>query len=127
MIVPMITLIVGAVTNIILDPILIFGWFGLPEMGVSGAAAATVIAQSIGCALGIFILIKKEATTASVVKESTLTALSGNIPQYAITIITVSAARHARIVCLCLAYQHHHRDSRLHSDIIGDCSKFVLV
>lgn len=60
MIVPMITLIVGAVTNIILDPILIFGWFGLPEMGVSGAAAATVIAQAIGCALGIFILIKKD-------------------------------------------------------------------
>lgn len=60
MIVPMITLIVGAVTNIILDPILIFGWFGLPEMGVAGAATATVIAQAIGCSLGIFILIKKD-------------------------------------------------------------------
>lgn len=60
MIVPMITLIVGAVTNIILDPILIFGWFGLPEMGVAGAATATVIAQAIGCSLGIFILVKKD-------------------------------------------------------------------
>lgn len=38
----------GAVTNIILDPIMIFGYFGCPAMGIKGAAVATVVGQCVG-------------------------------------------------------------------------------
>lgn len=44
----------GAIVNIILDPIMIFGWFGLPAMGVAGAALATVIGQFVAALLGVF-------------------------------------------------------------------------
>ena len=44
---PMYAQIIGAVTNLILDPLLIFGLFGLPELGIAGAAVATVGGQMV--------------------------------------------------------------------------------
>ena len=51
----MITQATGAITNIILDPIFIFGWFGLPAMGMAGAAIATVIGQWLAALLGLYL------------------------------------------------------------------------
>lgn len=49
----MISLIIGAILNIILDPIMIFGLFGCPAMGIRGAAIATVIGQMVGAAAAL--------------------------------------------------------------------------
>lgn len=55
----MITQIFGAVTNLILDPIMIFGLLGFPALGVKGAAIATVIGQSLAGLLALYFNIKK--------------------------------------------------------------------
>lgn len=60
MIYPMLFQLTGAITNIILDPIFIFGWFGLPAMGVKGAAIATVGGQILSMFFAIYIIVRKE-------------------------------------------------------------------
>ena len=50
--------ITGAVINIVLDPIMIYGWFGCPEFGVKGAAYATVIGQIASALCGLILHLK---------------------------------------------------------------------
>ena len=60
MIYPMAFQLVGAVTNIILDPVFIFGFAFIPAMGVAGAAIATVIGQILAMLVSLFVIIFKD-------------------------------------------------------------------
>ena len=60
MTVTMLLMASGCIINIVLDPILIFGWFGMPAMGVLGAAVATVIGQIAATVLYIIVYLKSD-------------------------------------------------------------------
>lgn len=62
MVSPMVIQLIGALTNIILDPIMIFGLFGFPEMGIRGAAIATLIGQGLAAAAGLYILLSEKTS-----------------------------------------------------------------
>lgn len=51
--------VAGALTNVILDPIMIFGYFGCPAMGIAGAAYATVIGQVVSMVVAMFFHYRK--------------------------------------------------------------------
>ena len=57
----MVTQLIGAIINLILDPIFIFGWFGIPEFGVKGAALATVIGQIVAGIAACIINVKRNS------------------------------------------------------------------
>jgi len=60
MVFPMFFQLTGAIGNIILDPIFIFGLFGLPALGVAGAAVATVVAQIISMVFAMIVVFKRK-------------------------------------------------------------------
>lgn len=55
----------GALVNIVLDPIMIFGYFGLPEMGIRGAAYATVIGQIVSMLIAMYFHYRKNTEVKS--------------------------------------------------------------
>ena len=57
----MISQVTGAVINIIFDPIMIFGLFGFPKLGVTGAALATVLGQVCASVVGMMLNLKKNS------------------------------------------------------------------
>jgi putative MATE family efflux protein len=57
---PGMLMVAAAIFNIILDPLLIFGIGPFPEMGIQGAALATVLSRSLGFVIILFILVKRE-------------------------------------------------------------------
>ena len=56
----MVAQIAGAVTNIVFDPLFIFGYLGFPKLGVAGAAIATVLGQWVGMVIAMLLVIRGE-------------------------------------------------------------------
>lgn len=59
MVIPMVAQVTGSVINVILDPLLIFGLAGLPELGIAGAGIATIIGQWAAMFITLVAVLKK--------------------------------------------------------------------
>ncbi|MCD7730324.1 MAG: MATE family efflux transporter [Oscillospiraceae bacterium] len=93
--------ITGAVINIVLDPILIYGLLGLPEMGVKGAAYATIIGQIASFVMALFFHLKKNKDVPMGLKYF---KLSGKIVKgiYAIGLPAIIAQALMSVMTYCL-------------------------
>jgi putative MATE family efflux protein len=99
MLVPMAANMIGCIVNIILDPIMIFGYLGCPKLGVAGAAIATVIGQFFGMVsiTSIFFLRKHEVKVSfknfkfslKTIKEIYIVALPGMLMQAIPSFVTI--------------------------------------
>lgn len=95
----MITQMTGAVVNIILDPIMIFGYFGFPRLGAAGAAIATVIGQWCGMAVAfilnhrfnkeISISFKKFRPDLTIIKDIYKVGVPSIIMQSLVSVMTI--------------------------------------
>ena len=53
---PMLVMFVSVLLNVVLDPFLIFGWWVFPQLGIQGAAVATIFARAVAALIGIYVL-----------------------------------------------------------------------
>jgi putative MATE family efflux protein len=55
---PMLVMLLSVAVNVVIDPVLIFGWFGAPRLEVAGAAYATVISRGLATVVGLYLLFR---------------------------------------------------------------------
>lgn len=97
----MIVQLSGALFNLIFDPILIFGYFGFPKMGVAGAALATVLGQFVSMGLGIFMNIRfNKEIRISLIKYRPNRKIVGAI--YAIAVPSILLMSIGSVMNLCM-------------------------
>jgi len=58
---PMIVMFVSVAINVVLDPFLIFGWWLFPQMGIAGAAVATIFSRAVAAVIGVYVLFFTDA------------------------------------------------------------------
>jgi putative MATE family efflux protein len=90
---PMLVLLIANGLNIILDPIFIFGWFGVPVMGVQGAAWATLLANVLTMVVLVAVVLKKPSLGLNGLRAPFNSSILGNILKIGMPASLQSAAR----------------------------------